>query len=123
MSIFTMSCIAFITRFADRIFHAHMKDVWWSDRPTPGGVFGGHLPFGHADRFWDFRSVGRGRVPFEEVIRALNRIGYEGPLSIEWEDPGMDREHGAREACETLRRLQFPPADGAFDDAFSKGSE
>ena len=114
-----VDCVAFISRFADRIHHAHMKDVWWADRPTSAGVFGGHLPFGHPDRFWDFRSLGRGRVPFEEVLRALNRIGYAGPLSIEWEDPGMDREHGAREACEALRRLDFPAAGSAFDAAFS----
>ncbi len=116
-----VDCVDFLYRFRDRIYHAHMKDVWWSDRPTAGGVFGGHLPFGHPDRFWDFRSVGRGRVPFEEILRALNRIGYEGPLSIEWEDSGMEREHGAREACEVLRGMQFPAAGGAFDDAFSEG--
>ncbi|HIF20913.1 MAG TPA: sugar phosphate isomerase/epimerase, partial [Gemmatimonadetes bacterium] len=84
--------VDFILRFAERIYHVHMKDVWWSDTPTPSGVFGGHLPFGHADRFWDFRSLGRGHVPFEEVMRALNRIAYKGPLSVEWEDAGMDRE-------------------------------
>jgi len=111
--------VGFILEFADRIYHAHMKDVWWADQPMRAGVFGGHLEFGDADRAWDFRSIGHGRVDFGEVIRALNRIGYGGPLSVEWEDSGMDREHGAREACERVRDLAFPPADGAFDQAFS----
>ena len=83
-----VDCVAFILRFESRILHAHMKDVWWSSTPMPSGVFGGHLPFGASDRFWDFRSLGRGRVPFEEVIRALNRVGYQGPLSVEWEGRG-----------------------------------
>ncbi len=112
--------LAFIERFADRIYHAHMKDVWWSDVPRPSGVFGGHLPFGHPDRYWDFRSLGRGRIDFEEVIRTLNRIGYQGPLSIEWEDSGMDREHGAEEACTYIRSMDFPPAEVAFDAAFAR---
>jgi len=116
-----VDCIDFIRRFGSRIYHVHMKDVWWSDGPTTSGVFGGHLPFGHPDRYWDFRSLGRGNVPFEEVIRALNRIGYAGPLSVEWEDPGMDREHGAAEACEFVRALDFPTASTAFDAAFSDG--
>ena len=116
-----VDCVDFIRRFPDRIYHVHMKDVWWSDQPAASGVFGGHLPFGHADRFWDFRSLGRGRVPFEEVIRALNRCGYAGPLSVEWEDSGMDREHGAAEACAFVRDLGFPPSDSAFDAPFSKG--
>ena len=111
--------VDFIRRFGDRIFHAHMKDVWWSGRPTDAGVFGGHTEFGDPRRFWDFRSLGRGRVDFEAVIRALNQAGYHGPLSVEWEDAGMDREHGAREACEFVRRLAFPPSAAAFDAAFS----
>jgi sugar phosphate isomerase/epimerase len=111
---------AFIERFGDRIYHAHMKDVWWSDVPRPSGVFGGHLPFGHADRFWEFRSIGRGKVDFEEVIRALNRVGYTGPLSVEWEDIGMNREHGAEEACAFLRSVDFPASDVAFDAAFAR---
>ncbi|MDH3270411.1 MAG: sugar phosphate isomerase/epimerase [Gemmatimonadota bacterium] len=114
-----VDCVEFLRRFGDRVYHAHMKDVWWSDRPMPSGVFGGHLPFGHADRYWEFRSLGRGYVPFEEVIRALNRCGYEGPLSVEWEDSGMDREHGAEEACSFVRGLDFPPSEEAFDAAFS----
>jgi len=116
-----VDCVAFIHRFAERIYHVHMKDVWWADGPMPSGVFGGHLPFGHRDRWWDFRSLGRGHVPFEDVIRELNRAGYDGPLSVEWEDSGMDREHGAEEACAFVRSLDFPVSTTAFDAAFSEG--
>ena len=56
---------------------------------------------------------------FEEIIRTLNRIGYEGPLSVEWEDSGMDREHGAREACEFVRQVDFVPSAITFDAAFA----
>ncbi len=112
--------VAFIRRFGDRIVHTHMKDVWWSDVPTRAGVFGGHLDFGHADRFWDFRSLGRGKIKFEEVIRALNAVGYEGPLSVEWEDAKMDREHGAAEAAGFVRRVDFKPSAVAFDAAFAR---
>jgi sugar phosphate isomerase/epimerase len=112
--------VAFADRFRDRIFHAHMKDVWWSHVPRRSGVFGGHLPFGHPDRYWDFRSLGRGRVDFEEVARALNRAGYRGPLSVEWEDTGMEREHGAREACAFIKRMEFAASTIAFDAAFAR---
>ena len=111
----------FIRGFADRIAHVHMKDVWWSERPAAAGVFGGHTEFGDGRRFWDFRSPGRGRVDFEELVRALNRTGYEGALSVEWEDAGMDREHGAAEACAFVRGLDFPVPDTAFDTAFGGG--
>jgi sugar phosphate isomerase/epimerase len=112
--------VAFINQFADRIFHVHMKDVWWSDVPTRAGVFGGHLPFGHPDRCWDFRSVGRGRIDFEAIIRALNKIDYQGPLSVEWEDNGMDREHGAAESLRFVKKIDFKPSNIAFDAAFEK---
>jgi sugar phosphate isomerase/epimerase len=112
--------VAFIDRFADRIFHVHMKDVNWSDSYTEAGVFGGHTAFGDPHRFWEFRSLGRGRINFEEIIRALNRIGYKGPLSVEWEDGGMNREHGARESCEFVRSVDFTPSGIAFDAAFEK---
>jgi len=114
--------VAFIRKFGDRIYHVHMKDVYSSPHPTEAGVFGGHLNFGDARRSWDFRSLGRGSVNFEEIIRALNDVGYQGPLSVEWEDGKMDREHGAAEACAFVRRLDFTPSAVAFDAAFqSKG--
>jgi sugar phosphate isomerase/epimerase len=112
--------LGFIERFGGRIHHAHMKDVWWSETPKPSGVFGGHLPFGHRDRFWDFRSLGRGRVDFEGIVRALNGAGYTGPLSVEWEDGAMEREFGARVACAWLRAIEFPSSSVAFDAAFAR---
>ena len=111
--------VKFIYEFADRIFHVHMKDVHWNDMPGDIGVFGGHTEFGDNRRYWNFRSIGRGRIDFETIIRALNDIGYNGPLSVEWEDSGMDREHGAEESCEFVKAVDFKPSDIAFDDAFA----
>ena len=110
--------VEFIHRFSDRIYHVHMKDVGWSQTPKDAGVFGGHTDFGDRRRFWDFRSLGRGNIDFEEIIRALNRINYQGPLSVEWEDSGMDREHGATEAAAFVKEVDFAPSDIAFDAAF-----
>ena len=112
--------LAFLREFGARIFNVHVKDVWWSERPGPIGVFGGHSEFGADGRFWDFRSPGRGRVDFEGILRQLNHAGYAGPLTIEWEDPMMEREHGAREALEFVRRLDFPRSRAAFDAAFER---
>lgn len=112
--------VAFIRRFSDRIFHAHMKDAWWGHGSCEAGVFGGHTDFGDSRRFWDFRSVGRGDINFEEIIVALNDIGYRGPLSIEWEDARMDRIEGATEACQFTRQIDFSPSTIAFDANFDK---
>jgi len=109
----------FIMKFPDRILHVHMKDAAVT-LDGESGILSSHLGFGDAKRGWDFRSLGRGDVDFEEIMRALNRIGYKGPLSVEWEDSGMDREHGAAEACEFVKRVDFEPSKLAFDAAFDK---
>ena len=110
---------AFVEEFADRIYHVHVKD----SRKTLDGrrsILGGHLNFGEQGRGWDFVSPGHGDVDFEEMFRALNRIGYEGPLSIEWEDSGMDREWGAQDALAFVRRTDFEPSAVAFDAAYQR---
>lgn len=112
--------VRFIYDFSDRIYHVHMKDVYWSPTLKESGVFGGHLNFGDYRRYWNFRSLGHGSIDFEEIIRALNDINYEGPLSNEWEDSGMDRFHGAEEAAEFIRSVDFKKSDRAFDAAFDK---
>lgn len=109
----------FIRRFGDRIYHVHMKDTIVKQDGL-SGILGSHLNFGDPRRRWDFRSLGRGSVNFEEIIRALNDVGYQGPLSVEWEDSGMDRDHGAKEACEFVRKLDFAPSTRAFDASFDK---
>ncbi|MCH8841047.1 MAG: sugar phosphate isomerase/epimerase [Planctomycetes bacterium] len=111
--------VEFIRAFPDRIYHVHIKDaiVTLDGR---SGILASHLDFGDPRRGWDFRSVGRGDVDFEAIIRALNRIGYWGPLSVEWEDSGMDREHGARESCTFVKEIDFTPSSVAFDAAFDR---
>ncbi|TWO72019.1 sugar phosphate isomerase/epimerase [Caenimonas sedimenti] len=115
--------VKFIRTFSDRIYHVHMKDVWWGRGDGTVGVFGGHTSFGDARRHWDFRSVGRGQIDFESIIVALNDIGYDGPLSVEWEDSRMDRVHGATESAAYSKRLDFKPAAGAFDAVFDKAKQ
>jgi sugar phosphate isomerase/epimerase len=110
---------AFAIEFADRIYHVHVKD---SRRFLDGrsSILGGHLNFGEPQRGWDFVSPGHGDVDFEAFFRALNRIGYQGPLSIEWEDSGMDREWGAQDALAFVRRTDFAPSAVAFDAAMQR---
>ncbi len=110
--------LGFLREFGSRVFHVHVKDVARTAGPSRAGVFGGHLPFGALDRFWDFRSPGRGEVDFEGIMRVLQAVGYQGPLSVEWEDPFMDRAHGAAEACRFVRGLDYPPSGRAFDASF-----
>ena len=111
--------VGFLWDFRDRIYHVDCKE---SKRQLNGrnGRLGSHLPWGDLERGWDFVSTGHGDVPWEAVIRMLNAIGYDGPISIEWEDAGMDRLIGAPEALELIRRLSnISPPEAAFDAAFS----
>lgn len=106
----------FLEDFISRVYHVHMKDcaVTLNGR---NGLLGSHIEFGDLRRGWNFRSLGHGDVNFEEIIRVLNAYGYDGPLSVEWEDSGMDREFGAKEACAFVHRIDFPNSTIKFDDA------
>ena len=106
----------FALEFADRIYHVHVKD---SRKRLDGrrSILGSHLNFGDEARGWDFVSPGHGDVDFEALFRSLNRIEYGGPLSIEWEDSGMDRDYGAQDALAFVRRTDFPASNVAFDAA------
>ena len=108
----------FLWDFRDRVYHVHMKDaaVTLDGR---SGLLGSHIDFGDMRRGWNFRSLGHGDVNFEEIIRVLNDMGYEGPLSVEWEDSGMDRIDGATEACAFVRKVDFKPSTFKFDDAIA----
>ncbi len=114
-----LDAAAFALEFADRVYHVHVKD---SRKRLDGrrSILASHLNFGEEARGWDFVSPGHGDVDFESFFRALNRIGYQGPLSIEWEDSGMDREWGAQDALAYVRRVDFEPSTVAFDRAFGE---
>ena len=106
----------FIRDFKDRIYHVHMKDVKLNlDGRT--GILGSHIDFGDTRRGWNFVSLGHGNVDFDAIIRELNSIGYKGPLSVEWEDSGMERVFGALEAYEYVKKVNFDKSDFAFDSA------
>jgi sugar phosphate isomerase/epimerase len=108
----------FIDHFGDRIYHVHMKDSKVTlDNTT--SILGSHLNFGDPRRGWNFVSLGHGDIDGDSIIRALNRIGYTGPLSVEWEDSGMDREFGATESCAWVKKNNFAASDVAFDAAFA----
>jgi len=112
-----LDSVAFVLAYGDRIYHMHVKD---SIRIHDGrnGAHGSHLPFGDMRRGWDFVSPGHGNIPFERVFRALTSVGYQGPLSVEWEDCGMDREWGAQDALQFVRKTDFEASKVAFDAAF-----
>lgn len=110
--------VGFIVDFADRIYHVDCKDTRMRPQTGRAGVLGSHLPWGDPRRGWDFVSVGHGDVPWEDAFRALRSIGYDGPISIEWEDAGMARQHGAAEAVGFVRSLLWELPDAPFDAAF-----
>jgi len=112
--------VEFLRRFPDRIYHVHVKDAVLTLNGR-NGILGSYLPYGDPRRGWDFRSPGHGGIDWEAVIRALNEIGYDGPLAVEWKDAGMNREYGAEDACKFVKRLDFdparPPSGSAFREA------
>lgn len=107
----------FLMDFAKKVYHVHVKDavVKLDGR---AGILGSHITFGDMRRGWNFVSPGHGDVNFDEIIRVLNENGYDGPLSVEWEDSGMNREYGAKDACTFVHKIDFAPSDIAFDAAF-----
>ena len=106
----------FLFDFADRVYHVHIKDAKLNLNGR-NGILGSHITFGDQRRGWNFVSPGHGDVDFDNIIRVLNQKGYTGPLSIEWEDSGMERVFGGTEACEFTRQINFSASDVAFDDA------
>jgi sugar phosphate isomerase/epimerase len=109
--------VEFVRRIGDRIYHVLVTDavVTLNGRT---GLLSSHLPPGDPRRGWQPRAPGRGGVDWESLIRALNEVGYDGPLAVEWQDPGMSRTAGAEEGCRFVKRLDFDPPAPAAGKAF-----
>jgi sugar phosphate isomerase/epimerase len=111
--------VDFLWDFKEKIYHVDCKEAV---RRLNGrnGRLGSHLAWGDPRRGWDFVSVGHGEVPWEAIFRMLNAINYAGPISVEWEDAGMDRLIGAPDALAFVRKLVAIEAPSrSFDAAFS----
>jgi sugar phosphate isomerase/epimerase len=114
--------VNFILDFADRIYHVDCKDTRVFRNDGRRGRMGSHLNWADPKRGWSFVSTGRGDVDWESSFRALRTIGYQGPISVEWEDAGMDRLHGAAEAVGFIKSLLWKSPEKSFDEAFSGNS-
>jgi sugar phosphate isomerase/epimerase len=112
--------VNFILDFADRIYHVDCKDTFVRKQDGRVGRLGSHLGWDDPKRGWTFVSTGRGQIDWESSFRALNTIGYKGPISVEWEDAGMDRLHGAEEALGFVRSLLWKTPESSFDSVFKQ---
>jgi sugar phosphate isomerase/epimerase len=113
-----VSVIDFIRAFGDRIHCAHIKGVWVAREHTRAGRLGGHRPMGHKLNGWNFVTAGSARDAnsVEEIIIELNRAGYDGAISIEWEDNDMEKHAGGKYALANVHRADNPPSFSRHDD-------
>lgn len=113
-----VSVIQFIREFADRIHCAHIKGVQVIREHTRAGLLGGHRGMGHPYNGWNFVTAGTGRDAnsVEEIMIELNRVGYDGAVSIEWEDNDAEQHAGARAALMNVRRADLPPSGMRHDE-------
>ena len=113
-----VSGVDFIRTFGDRIHCAHIKGVQVIDGYTRNGLLAGHRPMGDKHNGWNFVTAGTSRdaVDLEEVFVELNRAGYSGAVSIEWEDNDVEQHAGARQALANVHRADQPPSGMRHDE-------
>jgi len=113
-----VSVVQFIREFGDRIHCAHIKGVQVIREHTRAGLLGGHRPMGHPFNGWNFVTAGTARDAnsVEEIMIELNRAGYDGAVSIEWEDNDAEQHAGARAALANVRRSDLPPSGMRHDE-------
>jgi sugar phosphate isomerase/epimerase len=113
-----VSVVQFIREFGDRIHCAHIKGVQVSREHTRAGLLGGHRPMGYKANGWNFVTAGtqRDANSVEEILIELNRVGYDGAVSIEWEDNDAEQHAGAKAALANVRRADLPPSGMRHDE-------
>lgn len=102
---FLVDPVAFVEEFGERIYSVHAKDAEIVEENLR---YSGILPLGNRDnprRGFRFRVVGWGQINWKRLITALLMVGYDGTLSIEHEDPWLDRVDGCRKAFSFLKSL------------------
>ena len=103
-----MDPLAAIRALGPGVQHVHLKDTGIQpERVALAGVLD-TTPFEDAARrAWVFRTVGRAHdhAWWASFIGALREVGYDGPLSIENEDPYQPAVEGVEEAAAFIRPL------------------
>jgi sugar phosphate isomerase/epimerase len=113
-----VSVVGFIREFGERIHCAHIKGVQVIREHTRAGLLGGHRPMGHRLNGWNFVTAGtqRDANSVEEIMIELNRAGYDGAVSIEWEDNDAEQHAGAKAALANVHRADLPPSGMRHDE-------
>jgi sugar phosphate isomerase/epimerase len=113
-----VSGVEFIRTHGDRIHCAHIKGVQVSKSYTRNGRLGGHKPMGDKHNGWNFVTPGTSRdaTNTEELLVELNRAGYSGAVSIEWEDNDAEQHAGAKAALANVHRADLPPSGMRHDE-------
>jgi len=113
-----VSVIQFIREFSERIHCAHVKGVQVMREHCRAGLLGGHRPMGHWANGWNFVTAGTARDAnsLEEIFIELNRVGFDGAVSIEWEDNDAEQHAGAKTALANCRKADCPPSGMRHDE-------
>ncbi len=113
-----VSGVEFIRQFGERIHCAHIKGVQVVGGYTRNGRLGGHRPMGDRHNGWNFVTAGTARdaTNTEELLVELNRAGYRGAVSIEWEDNDVEQHAGAKTALANVHRADQPPSGMRHDE-------
>lgn len=110
--------VQFIREFPEFIHCAHVKGVWVAREHCRAGRLGGHRPMGHWANGWNFVTAGTARDAnsLEEIFIELNRVGFDGAVSIEWEDNDQEQHAGAKTALANCRKADVPPSGMRHDE-------
>jgi sugar phosphate isomerase/epimerase len=91
-----------------RIGFAHGKDtLLYPDRIRRHGVLHFAPPSDVSRAPWHFAPVGEGHdeATWATLLVAMRKVGYDGVISIEHEDPRYSGEEGTTRSLESLRRI------------------
>jgi sugar phosphate isomerase/epimerase len=113
-----VSVVQFIREFGNYIHCAHIKGVQVIREHTRAGLLGGHRPMGHKLNGWNFVTAGtqRDANSVEEILIELNRSGFDGAISIEWEDNDAEQHAGAKAALANVRKADLSPSGMRHDE-------
>ena len=113
-----VSGVDFIRAYGERIHCAHIKGVQVIGGYTRNGRLGGHRPMGDKHNGWNFVTAGTARdaTSTEALMVELNRAGFSGGVSIEWEDNDVEQHAGAKIALANLHRADQPPSGMRHDE-------